>query len=179
MTPESGRGRRSRPLLAVDIVALLRTPGVRRTFRESATFDGLDNSDVAVRGPVDVDVVVEAVGSDIVVSGRVSAPWVGTCRRCLEEVHGAAGLDVHEIFELEPTEGETYRRGSEEMDLDPMVREAVLLGLPLAPLCREDCVGPDPQRYPARPASEEGPRPDPRWAALDTLRPDVSEPSDR
>jgi uncharacterized protein len=159
-------------------VALLRTPGVRRAFRESATFEGLTNSDVEVCGPVDVEVVVEAVGSDVVVSGRLSAPWRGSCRRCVGEVTGSVELDVREIFELDPTEGETYPRGREEIDLDPMVREAVLLGLPLAPLCRDDCVGPDPQRYPARTASDEGPRPDPRWAALDALRPDVSEASD-
>jgi uncharacterized protein len=57
-----------------------------------------------------------------------------------------------------------------------MARDAALLGLPLAPLCREDCAGPDPDRYPtvteeeleAAAATAEKP-PDPRWAALGDL----------
>jgi uncharacterized protein len=54
----------------------------------------------------------------------------------------------------------------------------VLLHLPLAPLCREDCRGPAPDAFPAVVAGElddepaDGPRGDPRWAALDVLRRD-------
>src|SRR6185436_90813 len=114
------------------------------------------------------------------VSGRVRAPWVGECRRCLEEVVGDAAVDVQEIFERSPTEGETWPLGPDDIDLEPVVREAVLLALPLAPLCREDCMGPDPDRFPARveddtadeldtDPEEEDPPKDPRWAALDEL----------
>ena len=55
-----------------------------------------------------------------------------------------------------------------------MVRDAVLLELPLAPLCDEDCAGlcptcgVEPQR--GRPATASPRCDDPRWAALDDLK---------
>jgi uncharacterized protein len=68
--------------------------------------------------------------------------------------------------------GETWPLTSDEIDLEPVVREAVLLALPLAPLCDEGCLGPAPERFPATvedgDVAEEPPR-DPRWAALDQL----------
>ena len=57
------------------------------------------------------------------------------------------------------------------MDLEPVVRDAALLNLPLAPLCRPDCAGPAPEALPVRrrrrgaPTRRPPPR-DPRWAAL-------------
>jgi uncharacterized metal-binding protein YceD (DUF177 family) len=54
-----------------------------------------------------------------------------------------------------------------------VLAQALVLELPLAPLCGPDCQGPDPERFPAQVATDdvdaEPPR-DPRWAALDALR---------
>ncbi len=59
------------------------------------------------------------------------------------------------------------------VDLAPLVRDAVLLGLPPAPLCEEGCLGLCPvcgaNRNEARCSCDASP-PDPRWAALDALR---------
>ena len=80
---------------------------------------------------------------------------------------------MQEIFERVPVEGETYALGENEVDLEPMVRESVLLNLPVAPLCSESCSGPDPERFPTTVASDDAEpaeaKPDPRWAALDEL----------
>jgi uncharacterized protein len=87
------------------------------------------------------------------------------------------------VYEPHPTPGETYPIDGDDLDLEPLVRDAVLLHLPLAPLCREDCRGPAPEVFPAVVAGEgeggpddetdDGPPRDPRWAALDVLRGDV------
>ena len=46
------------------------------------------------------------------------------------------------MFEADPTdEGETYPLDGDQIDLEPMVRDAVLLELPLGPLCGDDCAG--------------------------------------
>ena len=74
-----------------------------------------------------------------------SAPWTGECRRCLGDAHGIARAEVREIFEARPTEGETYPLTGDHIDLEPLVRDAVLLSLPLAPLCSEGCLGPAPE----------------------------------
>ena len=140
---------------------------------------GTTTAQLLGEGLVDADLVVEAVGAALVVTGTLRTRWVGECRRCLGEVIDELEVPVREVFERRPTDGETYELGDGVIDLGPMVREAVLLALPIAPLCAADCAGPDPERFPTRPAPPDGvaggqpgdePRRDPRWAALDDLR---------
>lgn len=174
----------SRPLV-IGVSELQRRPGSRREVTRALELEGLAISTAAVPegGEIQVAVAVESLGDDVAVEGRVTAPFVGDCRRCLAEVRGEVFADVREIFQKHPVEGETYPIAGDHIDLEPMVRDAVLLALPLAPLCRDDCRGPAPDTFPAtvegeaRPeaddpddvgASDDPPR-DPRWAALDQL----------
>ena len=151
---------------------LLSHPGTRRELHTSVVLDGLRTSaaEVPEGGEVSVDLVLEAIGGGtLTATGTVGAPWRGECRRCLEPVEGSAEVDVREIFETRPTEGETYPLGAEQVDLEPMVRDAVLLAMPLAPLCAETCVGPAPESFPTGPAPGDERRVDPRWAGLSEL----------
>ena len=160
----------ARPL-QVGVSELLRHPGSRKEFVAHEPLTGLSTSAATVGDatPVRIELVLESLSSAVTATGTVSVDWEGTCRRCLEPVHGDAEASVKEIFERHPVEGETYLLDGETVDLEPLVRDAVLLALPLAPLCREDCPGPAPERFPTGPAPEdEAPR-DPRWAALDEL----------
>lgn len=167
-------------VLRVDVGERLRDPGSRRSHRDSVHFDGLAVSTASVPDgtPVELDLEIEAIGEEIVVEGNVAARWHGECRRCLQLVSSGLEVPVREIFERRPVEGETYKLGDEDLgedviDLAPMIRDALVLALPLAPLCSEDCAGPDPERFPAVAGDEDaegsGSR-DPRWAALDELR---------
>ena len=158
--------------LQVGVTELLAHPGIRRELHTSVVLDGLETTAARVPegGEVAVDLVLEAIGGGaLTATGTVGAPWQGDCRRCLEPVEGSAEVDVREIFESHPTEGETYALGGEQIDLEPMVRDAVLLALPLAPLCAETCAGPAPDAFPTGPVSESDPPSDPRWAALSEL----------
>jgi uncharacterized protein len=136
----------------------------------------LESAEVASEGPIAVDVTLEAQGATVIATGTVTSGWHGTCRRCLEPVEGSIVADFREIFERHPVENETWELRGEQIDLEPVVREAVVLSLPIAPLCSPDCAGPDPERFPATPgdvdSGTEGdgePSRDPRWAALDQL----------
>ena len=172
--------------LRAPVTELRKRLGTRREVQASVDLPDLVTSTASVVAgePVEVDLVLESIPQGVSVSGVVRAPWVGDCRRCLEEVRGTAEIAVKEIFERTPTEGETWPLGPDEVDLEPVVREAVLLSLPLAPLCDEGCQGPAPDRFPAvvEGATVEGtdepddepemgrePPRDPRWAALDEL----------
>jgi len=119
------------------------------------------------------DLLLEAQGEAVIATGTISARWVGECRRCLDRTEGEVVVELAEVFEPDPVDGETYPLGRDEVDLEPAVREALALAMPLAPLCREDCSGPDPQAHPvttAPDAADEAPTAaDPRWAALDAL----------
>jgi uncharacterized protein len=163
--------------MVVDVAGIRRVAGTRKRIERSAVLAGLAVADVAVveDAAVEVDAVLESVSDQVVVAGTVRADWVGSCRRCLDEVTGRIEVDVREVFDPRPVEGETYRLAGDSLDLEPMVRDAVLLNLPLAPICDDACPGPDPE-HPVgadgtAPAGAEGePEPDPRWAALRDLR---------
>jgi uncharacterized protein len=162
--------------LRAPVTELRRHLGARREVRAEVDLRGLATSSAAVvdGAPVEVDLVLESIPQGVSVSGTVRAHWIGQCRRCLEDVLGEVAVAVKEIFERTPTEGETWPLGADEIDLEPVVREAVLLALPLAPLCDEGCRGPAPDRFPALveeldDEAEPDPPRDPRWAALDEL----------
>lgn len=128
--------------------------------------------------PVVGSVIIESIERGVTVSGSISFDWNGDCRRCLEPVDGRAEVDIFEIFQVNaPDDSDDIQELVDDtVDLVPVVRDAVMLALPLAPLCSEDCGGPDPDRYPAKTidqieeeAATADPVADPRWAALDGL----------
>ena len=161
---------------------LRRHLGTRKEIRREGVVTGLTVVDARVpqNAEVAIDAVIESIPDGVVVTGVVTAPWEGICRRCLKEVSGELTADVREIFETNPTDdGETWPLTGDQVDLQDLVRETVLLSLPLAPLCADDCLGPAPDRFPpvlpdgeehaADEAPGDEPR-DPRWAKLDALR---------
>ena len=160
--------------LRVEITALRRQTGAVRTVRAEVTLSDLEVTTARVReGRVRVDVTIENVIEGMVARGVLLAVCDGECRRCLETVSVDLDIEVREIFELHPTEGETWPISDDHVDLEPMVRESILLALPLTPLCRDDCLGPHPERFPTMTAADADeaaePAIDPRWAALDEL----------
>ena len=159
------------PPLVVGVSELLRRPGTQREYTVTAELDGLQISAASVPDGAEVTgrFTIEAMSDHAVtVKGDVTAPWTGECRRCLKQVDGIATARVEEIFEAAPVEGETYPLEGDRVNLEPLVRDAVLLALPLAPLCEEACAGPEPEGHPIGTGHDEGG--DPRWAALAELK---------
>ncbi len=166
------------PALRVGVLELRRRPGTQRDVHIATSLPGLAITGARVTEGVDLvlDATLESIDGAVTVTGTLEVPWTAECRRCLEEVAGVAEVEVSEVFEVHPVEGETYPIEGDEVDLEPVVRDAALLHLPLAPLCREACAGPAPDDLPVAvagtPEAEERAEPvrDPRWAALDELR---------
>lgn len=161
--------------LTVDVADLLRRPGRRRAQSLDAVLDGLQvlGSHVPEGEPVHVEVDLESLNEGLVVKGRTEAPWVGECRRCLRPVAARLTSPILEVYETDPSEGETQPLDGTEIDLEPVAREAVLLELPLAPLCADDCAGLCPRCGADRNEVACGcvvDEPDPRWAGLEDLR---------
>jgi uncharacterized metal-binding protein YceD (DUF177 family) len=112
----------------------------------------------------------------VLVSGEVDVPVVGSCARGLEPIEDTLELDVQELFAYEGStteatseEDEVRRVEGEHIDLEPMVRDLVVLSLPLAPTCTEDCAGlcvDCGQRLDDLPADHTHEQLDPRWAGL-------------
>jgi uncharacterized protein len=167
----------ARPPFVVEVVALRRAVGRRESVMTHGRLPGMAVTGAFVpdNASVSVTVTLEAIEGGIVAVGRVEAPWVGECRRCLAELSGEVVADVEEVFVADPEEGVTWPIERNQIDLEPMVRQAVVLELPLAPLCRDDCQGLCPlcgadlnQGACACPAATGHSA----WSALDVLRED-------
>ena len=162
---------RTSPMI-VPVAELMRRPGSRRDISLQADFDGLSNSDAEVHGPVDLHLHLESAMSGLEVTGSLHAGWRGSCRRCLEPIEQTVQQGLREMYASAPADDDTYPIHDGEVDLTPMVRDCLVLALPIAPLCSDDCVGPAPDSYPMNqpePSPEDRSKA-PRWAALDALR---------
>ena len=154
--------------LRVDVADLLTHPAARRPVSLRAPLSGLSASAARIDGddPVELDLLLERVPDGIVVRGTVRARWRAECSACLRGIERTVELPVNELFEPEPLEGDTYPLEGHELDLEQLVRDTILLELPLAPTCETAGAGPCADDVPRSP---EDASPDPRWRALSEL----------
>ena len=130
---------------------------------------------------VELDVRMEAVSEGVLVTATARAQVTGECARCLEPISEPVEVQCQELFAYTaddgPDDAEGYPLQGDLLDFEPVLHDALVLALPLAPLCQEDCPGlcvecgaPLAQ---AGPDHGHSPAIDPRWASLQeaTLRP--------
>lgn len=138
---------------------------------------------VSVEGPLAFSGVVESVVDGLLVRGRLSATLRMACARCLRPITEQASLDVVELFS-QPGAAPTHD-GDDELDpgyeildgvvidLDTLLRDALMPSAPYRPLCQSDCRGLCESCGADRNAVEcacEDVVADPRWAPLAQLR---------
>jgi uncharacterized protein len=165
--------------LVLDVRELGRRPGsMRRVQREAPAPAGLELelARVPVDAPMSLDLRLESVVEGVLVSGTITAPVSGECGRCLDPVSETLTVEVQELFAYPASttddtadEEEVRRLAGDMLDLEPVLRDAVVLGLPLSPVCRADCRGLCPTcgaRWDDLPADHSHDTLDPRWAAL-------------
>ncbi|GAA1874425.1 YceD family protein [Pseudonocardia ailaonensis] len=165
---------------------LARRPGIMRTVARTVPGPGADDPEKAIGlvgvlavppdSPVELDLRLESVTEGVYVSGTARARLAGECSRCLDELDEEIEVRVEELFaypdsvtEATTDEDEIPRLLDERFDIEPTVRDAIVLELPLAPLCRDDCPGLCQECGGRR--ADLGPDHghetlDPRWAAL-------------
>ncbi|MFF3395229.1 YceD family protein [Streptomyces sp. NPDC002669] len=147
--------------LVFDTHELGRRPGAlqRLTRSVDAPADlGIDGVIGVPEGaPVELDLRLESVMEGVLVTGTARAAAEGECVRCLEPLHQEVAADFQEMFsypdaddrgraKAEPAddaEDDEDRLFIEDglFDLEPVLRDAVVLALPMQPVCRESCAG--------------------------------------
>ena len=165
-----------------DTRVLGRGPGEFRDERRTASApDGLGSGLVLVPvgGDVALDLRFEAVSEGVLVTGSAVAPLTGECARCLEPLTSTIEVSFQELYRYLPDPGEDENDGEERfldgdhLDLEPAFRDAVVLALPLSPLCRDDCPGLCAEcgalLAEAGPDHGHGDKVDPRWGLLAKL----------
>ncbi len=163
-----------RPFVVL-VTDLIHRPGARRRERIVAPTGPMKVLETVIGDGTDmtVDVALEAVSDGILVDGTATIAWNAACRRCSTIFHGATETAITELCTKEAVEGETYPIRHSSIDLEVVAREAILLDLPLAPLCRLDCAGLCPTCGTDLNLGSCGCAPavgDHRWTALDALR---------
>lgn len=165
----------------IDTRELGRRAGAMRTYhRDVSAPDGLGYDDVIgvpEGSEVSLDVRLESVVEGVLVSATASVPVAGECARCLDPLSDRLEVAVGELFAYPDSAtddttdpDEVSRVVNELIDLEPLVRDAVILALPQVPLCRDNCPGLCPECGGRR--ADLGPDHrhetiDPRWAALE------------
>ena len=176
--------------LVLDTRELGRRPGSQRTVTltvEAPAELGIEILGVPEGSQVMFDLRLEAVMEGVLVTGTASADLEGECARCLEPIEDDFSIDIQELFLYDDSregsakskddsgddeETDVRRTEGDLIDLEPVLRDAVVLALPFQPLCQDDCPGlctecgarlaDDPDHRHEEPV-------DPRWAALQDL----------
>lgn len=168
--------------LVLDTRDLPRSPGSMRELHRviSAPADfGLELIGVPQGDDLTLDLSMQSVSEGVYVSGSASARLVGECGRCLRPIDGILDAAIAELYayghsttEETTEEDEVGRILDDLIDLEPAVRDAVVLALPVNPVCREDCPGLCPDcgvPWDDLPADHSHDQIDSRWAALSKL----------
>ena len=134
-------------------------------------------------GPIYLDLRVEAVAQGVLATGSVSAEAIGECTRCLDPVTFDIAESFQELFHYQVDyrqkpkstviddldEDELLEMDGDFIDLGGPIRDALILNLPLNPLCTEDCPGLCPTcglKWAELPADHAHVASDIRWAGL-------------
>jgi uncharacterized protein len=189
----------SRNSLVFDLRSLSRQAGSSRAETRIALAPAdvrLELVGVPEGSDVELNLKFEAVTEGVLVSGSASAQVTGECARCLGPVSDTVTVSLLELYRYheDPRRTSKHKKTEDEesaddeedrfldgdlLDLEPAFRDAVVLALPMSPLCREDCPGLCVQC--GLPLADAGPghthddRPDPRWAGLAELHDEQDE----
>ena len=175
--------------LVLDTRELGRRAGSMKTYKFVAPAPaelGLAMIAVPTGSEIEFDIRLESVVDGVLVSGTALVSVEGECSRCLEQMAFDMEVDLQELFEYPATDArgkqiaksdpddELPKLDGDFLDLEPVLRDAVVLAFPLSPLCNPGCRGlcsecganlnenPDHQHETV----------DPRWAALGNLSPE-------
>ena len=172
--------------LVIDTRELLRRPGtmleVSRTVEAPDTI-GTDIIAVPQGSPLELAVRLESVVEGVLVSGSVLATATGACVRCLEPATSTVAATFQELFAYadraahhhevgaDSDEAEVYVLEGDLIDLEPVLRDAVVPSLPFQPVCRVDCPGlcSECGALLAHDPDHHHETNDPRWASLSAL----------
>lgn len=176
----------------IDTRELGRRAGASRSVRRTAStetplgFAGVIA--VPAGGPVELDLLLESVVEGVLVSGTAAAALVGECARCLDPISDEVEVEVTELFaypdsttEETTDDDEVSHLVDDLLDLEPTVRDAIVLALPAAPTCTPDCRGLCPDcglKWADLGPDHRHETIDPRWAVLSSFG-DASPDEDR
>ena len=162
----------------VSVHDLINKPGQMREFElDIALPKAMGNSatEIPAGELVELDLRLESVHEGILATAEVFAEAKAECSRCLEPVIHEVEVDFQELFAYSLTSEDELVVVDESIDLEQAVLDAVVLNLPLQPICSPDCLGLCPDcgvRLAEDPTHQHEAAIDSRWNALKNLKED-------
>jgi uncharacterized protein len=123
-------------------------PGSMRTEERTAAAPadlGAGMIGIPAGADLHLQVRLEGVSEGTLVTATVTAPLAGECARCLEEFASSIKVRLQELYtwddDPDGDDSDGYQMHEDLLDLEPALRDALVLELPLSPLCSQDCAG--------------------------------------
>jgi uncharacterized protein len=166
---------------SIQVLDLIRRPGDHREVTlEIPAPERLGTVVIGVEAgePVHIEARLESLHDGILVSAEVDTVASGECVRCLIDVREPIEVEFQELFAYDSDEAFDHQVIDDRVDLEPAVRDAVVLALPFQPVCQPDCLGLCPTcgvRLLDEPGHEHEAPIDPRWAALGEISESLQE----
>ncbi len=100
--------------------------------------------------PIEVEISVNKTGDELIFQGKAATKVEAECSRCLDNFETEVKsrlqfvIQLLEISQPQDSDDDDYvilPKTIQDYDIGPRVREAILLELPLKPLCSETCLG--------------------------------------
>lgn len=165
--------------LVLDTRELGRRPGSQRKLSLDVPAPaqlGIEFLGVPEGDLIHLDLRLEAVMEGVLLTGTASATLVGECVRCLDAISDDSRVSLQELYMYDVPDNDededVSKLEDDLLDLEPLLRDAVVLALPFQPVCREDCPGLCPEcgvRLADDPDHQHEQAIDPRWAGLEGL----------
>ncbi len=156
----------------VDVRDLINRPGsMHERHLDFTVPEDLGEGLVAVKAgsTLDTELRLESMHEGILASAEVSASAVGVCGRCLIDIELPVQVEFQELFAYSLDEAFEYEVQDDHVNLEPLIRDAVVLSLPFQPVCQPDCPGLDIEtglRLADSAQLEPKETRDPRWSVL-------------
>lgn len=168
----------------VNVATIIRKPGSMRELELDARLPDRIGEGIAKLeqgSALEVDVRLEVLHDGILATGTARGAMTAECVRCLDPIDEDLEVEFTELFAYARDEAFEYEVHDDTVDLEPPIRDAVVLALPFQPVCTPDCLGLDPAT--GEKLTEPLPEPDedvdPRWAALEQLARPSDGPEER
>lgn len=122
--------------------------------------------------PMTLELRLEGLHEGILATADVVVEAHAECVRCLDPFSFELRVDFQELFAYSSSDSDSYTVVDDSLNLEDIIRDAVVLELPFQPVCKEDCYGLDPATGEKRtepPGENVADEIDPRWQELSKL----------
>lgn len=166
---------RKKSPLSIGVNDIVHRPGEMREYELELSAPEKYGEAIAVvheGSPLTLSLRVEGLHEGILATGEVTTSARAECVRCLDACDVPVQVDFQELFAYSSQEADSYLVRDDTLDLEDIIRDAVVLDLPFQPVCSPECYGLDPatgEKNTGPVADTKDSDIDPRWRELEKL----------